>query len=99
MLSGWSSGSSTMEVLSSENENDSKRKCEDQQRRVGLLYDERMCKHYTPDQEYHPENPNRIKVIWNKLHSYGLTQRLLNFTIFFLLNMLYLCVFWVLDVK
>ncbi|KAF4382120.1 hypothetical protein F8388_001265 [Cannabis sativa] len=46
-----------------------------EQRRVGLLYDERMCKHHTPDHEDHPENPNRIKAIWKKLHSAGIPQR------------------------
>lgn len=44
-------------------------------RRVGLLYDERMCKHNTPDGDYHPENPNRIKAIWNKLQAAGIAQR------------------------
>ncbi|GMN54275.1 hypothetical protein TIFTF001_023400 [Ficus carica] len=46
-----------------------------EQRRVGLLYDEKMCKHHTPDHEYHPENPNRIRAIWKKLHSAGVPQR------------------------
>ncbi|KAL2462980.1 Histone deacetylase 5 [Forsythia ovata] len=46
-----------------------------ERRRVGLIYDERMCKHSTPDDEYHPENLNRIKVIWDKLHSSGIAQR------------------------
>ncbi|KAF2312857.1 hypothetical protein GH714_040910 [Hevea brasiliensis] len=45
------------------------------QRRVGLLYDERMCKHNTPDDDYHPENPNRIKTIWNKLVANNIPQR------------------------
>lgn len=45
------------------------------QRRVGLLYDERMCKHSTPDGEPHPENPDRIKVIWNKLRAASIPQR------------------------
>lgn len=43
--------------------------------RVGILYDERMCKHTTPDGEYHPENPKRVRSIWNKLQSSGITQR------------------------
>lgn len=43
--------------------------------RVGLIYDERMCKHSTPDDEDHPENPNRIKVIWDKLNASGIAQR------------------------
>ncbi|GLT26884.1 hypothetical protein SLA2020_019240 [Shorea laevis] len=45
------------------------------QRRVGLIYDERMCSHCTPDGEPHPENPNRIKAIWNKLQNSGTSQR------------------------
>ncbi|KAB2633596.1 histone deacetylase 5-like [Pyrus ussuriensis x Pyrus communis] len=44
-------------------------------RRVGLLYDQRMCKHSTPDGDSHPENPNRIKAIWNKLQSAAIPQR------------------------
>ncbi|VVA27615.1 PREDICTED: histone deacetylase [Prunus dulcis] len=44
-------------------------------RRVGLLYDERMCKHSTPDGGPHPENPDRIKVIWNKLQAAAIPQR------------------------
>ena len=44
-------------------------------RRVGLLYDERMCKHYTPDNDYHPEQPDRIRVIWNKLQSARIHER------------------------
>ncbi|XP_022135468.1 histone deacetylase 5-like [Momordica charantia] len=44
-------------------------------RRVGVLYDERMCKHHTPDGIYHPENPNRIRAIWNKLQSAGIHKR------------------------
>ncbi|XP_015943378.1 histone deacetylase 5 [Arachis duranensis] len=45
------------------------------QRRVGLLYDERMCKHENLHDGYHPETPNRIRSIWNKLQSTGITQR------------------------
>ncbi|XP_028126328.1 histone deacetylase 5 isoform X2 [Camellia sinensis] len=44
-------------------------------RRVGLIYDDRMCKHFTPDGDYHPENPNRILSIWKKLQSSGIPQR------------------------
>lgn len=44
-------------------------------RRVGLIYDERMCKHFTPDDEPHPENPNRIRAIWSKLQAAGIPQR------------------------
>ncbi|KAI3976691.1 hypothetical protein MKX01_008549 [Papaver californicum] len=43
--------------------------------RVGLIYDDRMCQHTDPDNDYHPETPNRIKVIWNKLQSAGILQR------------------------
>ncbi|KAL3813035.1 hypothetical protein ACJIZ3_014303 [Penstemon smallii] len=34
-----------------------------------------MCKHATPDEESHPENPNRIRVIWDMLNSSGVAQR------------------------
>ncbi|KAJ0105004.1 hypothetical protein Patl1_18889 [Pistacia atlantica] len=44
-------------------------------RRVGLLYDDRMCKHHTPDGDNHPENPYRIKAIWNKLQKAGIPRR------------------------
>lgn len=44
-------------------------------RRVGLVYDERMCKHSTPTGEPHPENPDRIRAIWNKLMSAHIPQR------------------------
>ncbi|KAF3438084.1 hypothetical protein FNV43_RR20840 [Rhamnella rubrinervis] len=53
----------------------SESKTESQRRMVGLLYDERMCKHHTPDDDYHPENPNRIRAIWNKLQSAGIHER------------------------
>lgn len=43
--------------------------------RVGLVYDERMCLHATPDGERHPENPERIRAIWRKLESSGITKR------------------------
>ncbi|XP_076903918.1 histone deacetylase 5-like isoform X1 [Bidens hawaiensis] len=49
------------------------------QRRVGLVYDERMCKHSTPKGEPHPENPNRIRAIWNKLTSTQLLHRCMVF--------------------
>ncbi|KAL1215106.1 Histone deacetylase 5 [Cardamine amara subsp. amara] len=45
------------------------------QRKVGLVYDETMCKHDTPDGEDHPECPDRIRVIWEKLQLAGVTQR------------------------
>ncbi|XP_009130144.2 histone deacetylase 5-like [Brassica rapa] len=48
---------------------------ESRKRKVGLLYDERMCKHDTPDGEDHPECPNRIKAIWEMLQRTGLAQR------------------------
>ncbi|RZC60981.1 hypothetical protein C5167_022754 [Papaver somniferum] len=43
--------------------------------RVGLIYDDRMCEHTDPDSDYHPETPNRIRVIWKKLQSAGILQR------------------------
>jgi len=45
------------------------------QRRVGLLYDGRMGKHYAPNETNHVENPNRIRSIWNRLESAGVPQR------------------------
>ncbi|KAK4749615.1 hypothetical protein SAY87_027064 [Trapa incisa] len=45
------------------------------ERKVGLIYDERMCRHQAPNDELHPEDPNRIRVIWNKLYSAGIAQR------------------------
>ncbi|XP_019086943.1 PREDICTED: histone deacetylase 18-like [Camelina sativa] len=45
------------------------------QRKVGLVYDETMCKHDTPDGEVHVECPDRIRVIWEKLQLSGVTQR------------------------
>ncbi|KAG7613759.1 Ureohydrolase domain superfamily [Arabidopsis suecica] len=45
------------------------------QRKVGLIYDETMCKHDTPDGEDHPECPDRIRVIWEKLQLAGVSQR------------------------
>ncbi|XP_059074393.1 histone deacetylase 5 isoform X2 [Cryptomeria japonica] len=44
-------------------------------RRVGIVYDEGMCKHARPFGKSHPEQPQRIKVIWDKLCSAGLVQR------------------------
>ena len=66
-------------------------------RRVGVLYDERMCKHHTPDGDYHPENPNRIRAIWNKLQSSGILQRHDRFYFFYLAFFL-LCICFVLCV-
>nr|XP_009394771.1 PREDICTED: histone deacetylase 5-like isoform X1 [Musa acuminata subsp. malaccensis] len=43
--------------------------------RVGLIYDERMCRHTTPDGEAHPECPERIRAIWKKLESEGIPRR------------------------
>ncbi|TKW35644.2 hypothetical protein SEVIR_2G391201v4 [Setaria viridis] len=43
--------------------------------RVGLLYDERMRAHATPDGEDHPENPERLRAIWRKLDDEGVTSR------------------------
>ncbi|PKA59852.1 Histone deacetylase 5 [Apostasia shenzhenica] len=42
---------------------------------VGLVYDERMCRHATPDGESHPENAERIRAIWKKLDAEGIPQR------------------------
>lgn len=47
----------------------------DRRRRVGLVYDDRMCKHATADGDPHPENPDRIRAIWKKLESAGIPQR------------------------
>ncbi|EYU23513.1 hypothetical protein MIMGU_mgv1a0197121mg, partial [Erythranthe guttata] len=44
-------------------------------RRVGLMYDDRMCKHADPVDDDHVENPNRIRAIWDKLNASGLAQR------------------------
>ncbi|PWA62086.1 histone deacetylase 5 [Artemisia annua] len=44
-------------------------------RPVGLVYDERMCKHSTPQNESHPENPDRIRAVWDKLVSAGIPER------------------------
>ncbi|KAF8664173.1 hypothetical protein HU200_054921 [Digitaria exilis] len=43
--------------------------------RVGLLYDDRMCAHATPDGEDHPENPERLRSIWRKLTAEGIASR------------------------
>ncbi|KAJ0981970.1 hypothetical protein J5N97_010225 [Dioscorea zingiberensis] len=42
---------------------------------VGLVYDDRMCRHSTPDGEPHPECPDRIRSIWTKLELEGIPQR------------------------
>ncbi|KAI4374521.1 hypothetical protein MLD38_012505 [Melastoma candidum] len=34
-----------------------------------------MCKHSTHDREPRPENPDRIRVIWDKLQAAGITRR------------------------
>ncbi|MCI69959.1 histone deacetylase 5-like, partial [Trifolium medium] len=34
-----------------------------------------MCKHFNPDDNRHPETPNRIKAIWDKLQTTGITDR------------------------
>lgn len=44
-------------------------------RRVGLVYDERMCEHDTPDGEPHVECPDRVKVIWKRLRDAGVVDR------------------------
>ncbi|KAM3384471.1 hypothetical protein ACQJBY_008856 [Aegilops geniculata] len=43
--------------------------------RVGLLYDDRMCAHATPDGEKHPENPERLRAIRRKLDAEGVASR------------------------
>ncbi|KAL5987824.1 hypothetical protein ACLOJK_035579 [Asimina triloba] len=43
--------------------------------RVALVYDERMCSHADPEVEDHPESPERIRAVWRKLESGGITQR------------------------
>ncbi|EFH42672.1 hypothetical protein ARALYDRAFT_919346 [Arabidopsis lyrata subsp. lyrata] len=45
------------------------------QRKVGLVYDETMCKHDTPNGEVDVECPDRIRFIWEKLQLAGVTQR------------------------
>ncbi|PWA62087.1 histone deacetylase 5 [Artemisia annua] len=60
-----------MEFAPDETNENEEPKC----RRVGLVYDERMCKHSTPKGKAHPENPNRISAVWNKLVSAGIPQR------------------------
>ncbi|KAL8529508.1 hypothetical protein ACS0TY_006805 [Phlomoides rotata] len=45
-----------------------------ERRRVGLLFDERMCKHKQAGGK-HPENPERIRVIWDNLNAAGLLPR------------------------
>ena len=77
-----------MEIMNSETEkpssDDSSSTSNSQsQRRVGILYDERMCKHSTPDGDHHPENPNRIRAIWNKLQIARIPQRFFLFFIYF----------------
>ncbi|KAI5007834.1 hypothetical protein ZWY2020_008882 [Hordeum vulgare] len=42
---------------------------------VGLLYDDRMCAHATPDGEKHPENPERLRAIRRKLDAEGIASR------------------------
>ncbi|KAL8506965.1 hypothetical protein ACS0TY_017742 [Phlomoides rotata] len=45
-----------------------------ERRWVGLLFDERMCKHKPPGGN-HLENPERIRAIWDNLNASGLLQR------------------------
>ncbi|KAJ3673101.1 hypothetical protein LUZ60_006475 [Juncus effusus] len=42
---------------------------------VGLVYDDRMCGHATPDGAPHPEKPDRLRSIWRKLQQQGITDR------------------------
>ncbi|KAL3630329.1 hypothetical protein CASFOL_023313 [Castilleja foliolosa] len=45
------------------------------QRRVGLFYDERMCWHKIPGKSHHPENPDRIRAVWDKLNESEIAKR------------------------
>ncbi|XP_031489923.1 histone deacetylase 5 [Nymphaea colorata] len=42
---------------------------------VGLAYDERMCAHFDPREDPHPEDPQRIKAVWEMLQSEGIPER------------------------
>ncbi|XP_011621109.1 histone deacetylase 5 [Amborella trichopoda] len=42
---------------------------------VGLVYDERMCKHSEPTVMPHPESSMRIRAIWDKLGQARVTER------------------------
>ncbi|KAH9609498.1 hypothetical protein KSS87_018711 [Heliosperma pusillum] len=46
-----------------------------ERKRVGLIYDDRMCDHHTPDGVDHPECPDRIRVILDKLTVSSLIHR------------------------
>ncbi|KAL8170675.1 hypothetical protein V2J09_022479 [Rumex salicifolius] len=54
---------------------DSSRGVDPPRSRVGLVYDEKMCAHTTPDGEDHPECPDRIRAIWKKLQTAGVLDR------------------------
>ncbi|NWU94260.1 HDAC6 deacetylase, partial [Upupa epops] len=45
--------------------------------RTGLLYDERMEEHYNPWDSQHPEAPQRIRRVMERLQELGLSQRCL----------------------
>ncbi|KAL7298532.1 hypothetical protein TKK_0008310 [Trichogramma kaykai] len=45
------------------------------QHQVGIVYDERMLKHYNVVDESHPERPSRISSIYSKHKDYGLLTR------------------------
>ncbi|KAK3037992.1 hypothetical protein RJ639_031579 [Escallonia herrerae] len=47
----------------------------DSRKRVGLIFDERMSLHNDPFYADHVENPNRIKWIWEKLQSAGISKK------------------------
>lgn len=71
--------------MAGESSNNNYRDCDGKShRKVGLVYDETMCKHDTPNGEDHPECPDRIRVIWEKLQLAGVSQR-------FKLSALFVC--------
>jgi hypothetical protein len=57
-----------------------------ERRRVGLVYDKRMCKHSTPKKEHHPENPRRIRAVWDKLVSAGIPKRFIFYYFYLVLH-------------
>lgn len=46
-----------------------------ERRRVGLIYDKRMKKHFDLEEVKHPESADRIQKIWNKLKDSGIAKR------------------------
>ncbi|KAG7205673.1 hypothetical protein KM043_007623 [Ampulex compressa] len=45
------------------------------QHRLCIVYDDRMLKHYDVSDDTHPEKPNRITGIYNRLKEHGLIER------------------------